>query len=273
MTWPTALPVAALRVLRTAAGRRALQLVLLVAGLSALGFLCDGQAHAVEGAPAPTVLIAEVSGPAQTVGSTDAVTTVRSVSEQTGRASIRLRTPVRTEERVRTEGRVRVERLVRAEGLVRPSAEGADGTVVDVSSPTPSAPSLPAADGRGPVARGAARVRTGEAPAAVAAADGSAYGPAGSVAGGPSRATHRAGPARNGPPADPSPTSTPAHQGPTGDPAGGPASDSGVARHGDAHAVVTPCHRQVLWQALGAAADSDVVETQDRYRDVPVFPG
>jgi hypothetical protein len=37
--------------MRTAAGRRALQVVLLVGGLFALGFLCGEQAHAAEGAP------------------------------------------------------------------------------------------------------------------------------------------------------------------------------------------------------------------------------
>ncbi|MGW1746103.1 hypothetical protein ACWCRD_10905 [Streptomyces sp. NPDC002092] len=54
MTWPAALPGAALRVMRTAAGRRALQVVLLVGGLFALGFLCGEQAHAAEQAPAAT---------------------------------------------------------------------------------------------------------------------------------------------------------------------------------------------------------------------------
>ncbi len=51
MTWPAALPGAALRSLRTAAGRRALQVSLLVGGLFALGFLCGGQASAAEGIP------------------------------------------------------------------------------------------------------------------------------------------------------------------------------------------------------------------------------
>ncbi|GAA3032509.1 hypothetical protein [Streptomyces glomeratus] len=53
MTPPAALPFAgaALHVMRTAAGRRALHLALLVGGLFALGFLCEGQAHAVEGTP------------------------------------------------------------------------------------------------------------------------------------------------------------------------------------------------------------------------------
>ncbi|MFI1725768.1 hypothetical protein [Streptomyces sp. NPDC020489] len=55
MTWPATLPGAALRSLRTAAGRRALHLVLLVGGLCALGFLCGGQASAADGLPTTTV--------------------------------------------------------------------------------------------------------------------------------------------------------------------------------------------------------------------------
>ncbi|WP_405647562.1 hypothetical protein [Streptomyces sp. NBC_00019] len=54
MTWPAALPGAALRSLRTAVGRRALQVALLVGGLFALGFLCGGQASAAEGIPTTT---------------------------------------------------------------------------------------------------------------------------------------------------------------------------------------------------------------------------
>lgn len=51
MIWPAVPPHAALRILRTAAGRRALQVALLVGGLFALGFLCGGQASAAEGVP------------------------------------------------------------------------------------------------------------------------------------------------------------------------------------------------------------------------------
>ncbi|WSQ11336.1 hypothetical protein OG604_28320 [Streptomyces sp. NBC_01231] len=59
MIQPVALTGAALRVMRTAAGRRVLQVVLLVGGLFALGFLCGEQAQAADGAaPAP---VAEVS--------------------------------------------------------------------------------------------------------------------------------------------------------------------------------------------------------------------
>ncbi|MDT0461796.1 hypothetical protein [Streptomyces gibsoniae] len=51
VTLPAALPFAgaALRVMRAAAGRRALHLAVLVGGLFALGLLCEGQAHAADG--------------------------------------------------------------------------------------------------------------------------------------------------------------------------------------------------------------------------------
>lgn len=47
------LPDAAVRMPRAVAGRRALQVVLLLAGLFALGFLCGERAYAVDGVPAP----------------------------------------------------------------------------------------------------------------------------------------------------------------------------------------------------------------------------
>ncbi|MFF1770697.1 hypothetical protein [Streptomyces sp. NPDC058249] len=64
MPLPAALPGAALRMTRTTAGRRALQVALLVGGLFALGFLCGEQAHAAEGAkpPVPTHVVRAVSG-------------------------------------------------------------------------------------------------------------------------------------------------------------------------------------------------------------------
>ncbi|MGW1727153.1 hypothetical protein ACWCQK_30060 [Streptomyces sp. NPDC002306] len=54
MTRPEALPGAALRESRTAAGRRALRVALLVGGLFALGVLWGEQAHAAEHPAAPT---------------------------------------------------------------------------------------------------------------------------------------------------------------------------------------------------------------------------
>ncbi|MYS69231.1 hypothetical protein GTY88_02085, partial [Streptomyces sp. SID5926] len=50
MIWSAVLPGAALRVLRTAAGRRALHVALLAGGLFLLGLLCGGRAEAADGA-------------------------------------------------------------------------------------------------------------------------------------------------------------------------------------------------------------------------------
>ncbi|KUL43392.1 hypothetical protein [Streptomyces regalis] len=60
MTWPAALPGAALRVVRTAAGRRALQVVLVVGGLFALGFLCGERAYAADGVSVGTASTSSV---------------------------------------------------------------------------------------------------------------------------------------------------------------------------------------------------------------------
>ncbi|MEV0217871.1 hypothetical protein [Streptomyces sp. NPDC050704] len=58
-----ALPGVALRVTRTAAGRRALQVVLLVGGLFVLGLLCGEQARAADGVGAtPTEVVRSVEG-------------------------------------------------------------------------------------------------------------------------------------------------------------------------------------------------------------------
>ncbi|MCF1600154.1 hypothetical protein L0P92_42415, partial [Streptomyces muensis] len=58
-------PAAALRVLRIAAGRRALELVLLVGGLFVIGLLCGGQASAADGVSVAGVHV----GTASTTGS------------------------------------------------------------------------------------------------------------------------------------------------------------------------------------------------------------
>ncbi|MER7805185.1 hypothetical protein ABTX71_33260 [Streptomyces parvulus] len=53
MIWSAASPGAALRVTRTAAGRRALHVALLVGGLFVLGLLCGERAQAADGTPFP----------------------------------------------------------------------------------------------------------------------------------------------------------------------------------------------------------------------------
>jgi hypothetical protein len=60
---PAALLGTTVRVLRTAAGRRALQLVLLAGGLFTLGFLCGEQAHAADGTPLPAQVTSAAGRP------------------------------------------------------------------------------------------------------------------------------------------------------------------------------------------------------------------
>ncbi|MEV5438542.1 hypothetical protein AB0K80_21380 [Streptomyces sp. NPDC052682] len=102
MTWSAALPGAALRLLRTAAGRRALHLALLLGAVCAVGLLCGEQAQAADGVP-----------PARTVGS--AVQDSASASSaDTSAASVQTPASVRAS----------------ADGL-RPAAEASDARLVD----------------------------------------------------------------------------------------------------------------------------------------------
>ncbi|WP_445529527.1 hypothetical protein [Streptomyces cyslabdanicus] len=84
MTWSAALSGAALRVTRTAAGRRALQLGLLVGALFALGFLSGQQARAAEAgptAPAAGTVTAAVPEPASSPSPTSTSTSSPSVGD------------------------------------------------------------------------------------------------------------------------------------------------------------------------------------------------
>lgn len=273
MTWPTALPVAAPRVPRTAVGRRALQLALLVAGLFALGFLCGEQAHAADSvptpAPTPTAVTARVES--QTVESLTSAATpaavpasapvheageagevVAAVSEELGRTSAQ-EPPVSSSPALPSLPALPlVSDLPELPGL--PALPG-----------LPSLPgrTLPAPVGQAP-AQGSAvsPAPVGHAPGDQETAAGTApHGPVGSGTDGSNGVGHRVAPARTGH------GSVPAPHGPAGDRNGGASS-----RHGDAHAV-TPYHRVPLRLVPGSAVRSDAAGTQDRYRDVPVFPG
>ncbi|MDN0195229.1 hypothetical protein [Streptomyces sp. S.PNR 29] len=90
MIWPVALSGAALRVMRTAAGRRALQLVLLVGGVFALGVLCGEQAHAAERAPSATSVEVASSASALDADGVRVVTTGSAGSAVTAGAAGRL---------------------------------------------------------------------------------------------------------------------------------------------------------------------------------------
>ncbi|MDG4865266.1 hypothetical protein P8605_44680, partial [Streptomyces sp. T-3] len=60
MTATATLPIAAQRLVRSAAGRRALQVALFLGGLLALALLCSGQAHASESGPEVPDITGEV---------------------------------------------------------------------------------------------------------------------------------------------------------------------------------------------------------------------
>lgn len=287
MILQAALSGAALRVTRTAAGRRALQVALLVGGLFVLGLLFGGRAQAADGVPsAPTESVRSLPGSARAaVAATPAETTTKGVAAQP---------TVVTQHVVRSVDA----RVVRPVGdLVQSVAEGLTDVQAKVpplpTLPEPSLPDSPSRPGM-PTLPGLPEsppppVHTLPAPETPASQPDS---PVTSPAGGPASdgGSAAAGPLTYGPrfvaDADgsevvrtavhrPAPAG-PAHRAPTGDPGGAlgakSAVDHGTPRHGDAHAV-TPDHRAPLRLAPGAAARVDADGTRDRQRDIPVFPG
>ncbi|MEU6761478.1 hypothetical protein ABZ916_03040 [Streptomyces sp. NPDC046853] len=140
------LPGAAVRMLRAVAGRRALQVVLLLAGLLALGFLCGERAHAVDGVPAPErVESARATGPA---GSAQPVRERVAEPVRDGRETMR-----NGREAVRgaavEPAADAVEPVVRsARGVVRPVVDGVTGVVEGAPQRVlPETPDLPGAPG------------------------------------------------------------------------------------------------------------------------------
>ncbi|SHI04490.1 hypothetical protein [Streptomyces sp. 3214.6] len=280
MIWPTALPVAALRVLRTAVGRRVLQLALLVAGLFALGFLCGEQAQAAEGVPTPIAVTTRVESPAAAEAPAAAAAVVpdkvvrpageavAAVSEELGRTPA---PPVSSSPRLPSLPVVSdLSDLHDLPGLSElsgipgiPALPGLPALAVRtlpapvVQAPAPDSAVSPSSDGRAAGDR--------------ATAEGAvSYGPVGSVTGGSDGVDHRVAPAHTGH------LPLPVRHGPAGDRngvlGGGSVLDGGASRHADAHAV-TPYQRVPLRLAPDSAVRSDAAETRDRFRDIPVFPG
>ncbi|MEV5878675.1 hypothetical protein AB0L75_31500 [Streptomyces sp. NPDC052101] len=289
MTFPAALLGTAVRMLRTGAGRRALQLVLLVAGLFALGFLCGEQAHAAEATPVPAKVTSVPSGAIGRIATTSkagerGVVPVREVGEPAG-------APVRHV--------VSTVSTVTAAPTVPRSLEGTAAQVVD--KPRTPVPSLPLPDFRqvqvpdlpvhptpqpqstapapprhgGATAPGSAEQKQPYASAHAQAARTAvgapvtvaSYGPrTGFAPQSPAHALPRHGTAAVGAPGTPMPT---------GDPdglLGKQAADGNASRHGDAYAV-TLDDRAPLRLAPGATARVDAPRTRERHRDIPVFPG
>ncbi|MFE2462397.1 hypothetical protein [Streptomyces sp. NPDC059402] len=172
MIWSAVLPGAALRVLRTAAGRRALHLALLVGGLFVLGLLCGGRAQAADGAPGALgdTIGRVLDVPAQTEGrpETRSLPRTRSHSDLRPACGLRAASDLRPASglhaasglRPGSEGlvssevvRVVQDRVVRPVGdvVVQTVAEGLEGLEAAVRTdvppsrllPAPSAPSGP----------------------------------------------------------------------------------------------------------------------------------
>ncbi|MEU1182216.1 hypothetical protein ABZ464_32185 [Streptomyces sp. NPDC005820] len=272
MASSTVLPGAALRVLREAVGRRALQLALLVGGLIAFGFLCGGQAQAAEGTPtAVTDVTAVLSGTVEAsapVVHTDRVLqpvrdVVTVVTEQVAQAAAEL--PVLTELPALPDLGDLPDPTEPPDVSEPPSLPVQTLPVPVVQAPVPDSPVTSSPD----------RHRSRHVSPGHEAADAAtgSYGPVlpvvlGDAAGVRAVAHGDPAPARAG--------RGPAHRAPGGVPSGllGGASalDGGASRHGDTHAV-TVSHRMPVPLVSGGAVRSDAAETRDRHRDIPVFPG
>ncbi|WP_371527685.1 hypothetical protein OG302_17635 [Streptomyces sp. NBC_01283] len=293
------LPDAAVRMPRAVAGRRVLQVVLLLAGLLALGFLCGERAHAADGVPAPgqaTKAAARSVEPVRVRVAEPAREAVRGGGEAVRDAAVEPVADV-AEPVART-----------ARGVVRPVVDGVTGVVegapqrvLPEASDLPGTPSLPAADvpelpqpgpGHGAGAGAgaeppASRAGQGEVTArAHGARAESSYGTGSGTGTGTRTSTHlgtgstlpsgqqahRTG-HEPSPPPPPLPSSFPSAP---GDPArtlgGQSAGDGSSTRQGD------PCTASLDGRApvrllQGAGAGQVPAPIRERHRDIPEFPG
>ncbi|GGN83023.1 hypothetical protein GCM10011579_071340 [Streptomyces albiflavescens] len=311
MTPSAALPGAAVRVMRTAAGRRALQVVLLVGGLFVLGFLCGEQAHADDGAvpttPAGVVQSARSTADRVVTAGTPAPEADANRSSAATHVTDTVRHGAQPVTDTVRDGAQSATDTVRHVGksvgeLVQPAADtvvrpigdvvktvtgGLRATPPDVLPSVPGLPDLP-----GLPALPGAGAQTPPVGSAPQPSSGVAQRP--DVTDGHVKTVHRpdapadASYGPSGRAADSGGVAvrrdhggvragqTPARQAPSGDPSGAlgnqSAVDNGAPRHGDPHAV-TSNHRAPLRLAPGASAVVTAAETRDRYRDIPVFPG
>ncbi|WP_260474458.1 hypothetical protein [Streptomyces sp. WAC 04229] len=295
------LPGAALRVMRSAAGRRALHVALLVGGLFVLGVVCGERAQAADGAPSlrdtvRQVVDVPVERPATRAPEPallppkDALSAVGDVVDRT------------TERLPLLSAALDADPGFSGPGLTDPGSS-------DPSAPTwPSSPPLPELPD--PSAAGGSDGRTDpylpdDRRPDPAGADDSAHpsdGAGTSDAAGPRTATAVTGPDATGhaAPVGPAPVAVEAHAQPSPAHSGGPrgttpaptdgaparhaptgapdgslgtatGADQGMPRHGDAHAV-TPQHRIPFRLVPVVTERADAGETRDPYRDIPVSP-
>ena len=297
MTWSAALSDAALRMTRTAAGRRAVQLALLVGGLLAVGLLWGERAHAESGVGAlPGGRAVQVDSGVHGAGPAE---------ERLHRAA---------EERLHRAAGDRTFRA--ADGVGERVGEGPARTRLKVptapSSPRLAAPPqppawwphldlprhpLPAPDASDP------QPDTTTVPAADAAAHGGGPPPTTASPAGPdtpahplrradhrtshvihtsdtSRLSHSSRPRRPSHPSHPEEPPTPTGPAPAEHPSGGqPDGESGnrfvreggSSRHGDARAL-TVSLQAPLGLVPGVVARTDATGASDAHRDISLFP-
>ncbi|MFE9439698.1 hypothetical protein ACFYO2_11905 [Streptomyces sp. NPDC006602] len=312
MTLQAVLSGAALRVMRTAAGRRALQLAVLVGGLFALGFLCGGQAQAADGVLAVTSassVTATTSTAATTLTTSTATTASATSTASATRAAsgdvlssdsaqvvrsvdTRVAQPVGRLVGTVTTGLAEAEAKLPSlpESSEVPSLPGISdlpGLSEVLDQPglpgLPDTPGLPALPGQtlpAPVASVPPQSSSPTTPSVTKEQDTQGR----STAAMPLMYGPRfvVGAAVSGDVAHTSAhRSAPAEQAPVrhappGDPrgvlVGKSAVDNGTPRHGDAHAV-THDKRAPLRLVAGVVARAAADGTRDRHRDIPVFPG
>ncbi|MFE0387939.1 hypothetical protein ACFW1F_28220 [Streptomyces bungoensis] len=291
MTLPAALFGPTVRVLRTAAGRRALQLALLVAGLLLLGFLCGEQAHAAERTPTAAITSAVPATSTRAVTSTGllptgqqggnavrqvterVVTSVQDVVDTASGALQQVQSQVQTQSQPPS---VDLPKLPTPTEPLPTQPLPAQPLPVD-PLPTPVTPEprphLPGTTAPAPAPEPAraegGHTRAGSRTAAPARPSAAAYGPDVTPGG---LAPHAPAPA---PAARHTAAPAPAAPAPSGDPdgvLGKQAADGTASRHGDAHAV-TLDGRAPLRLLPGTAAHADAPRIRERHRDIPVFPG
>ncbi|MFE2067336.1 hypothetical protein ACFXDH_33995 [Streptomyces sp. NPDC059467] len=296
-----------MRVLRTAAGRRALQLALLVGGLLALGFLCGGQAQAAEGvsstpsltsvvtrqvplrdlvtphrphkaaaarkpatAAAPVVPVAGAPVAGKALGVPEVGETVRSVTRTvTSTTSTVTRSLDETVRQVSEQLPVELPALPALP--VTPVVQVPELPVVSelpgVLLPAPVTSAPRPAQPRTPVMHDAGQEKPRTKASAATAVS---YGPRSTAVPPAQGEAQRAAVHRAVGTAD-----APTRPAPAGDPDGAlgkSAVDGTASRHADAYAV-TFADRAPLRLVPGAAARVDAAGTRDRFRDIPVFPG
>lgn len=290
MTLSAALSGSTVRVARTAAGRRALQLALLVGGLLLLGFLCGEQAHAAERTPpAATTSAAPVTSAGTSTSTGRATSTgllpagprdvVRQVAE-------RVVTPVRdvVDTATRTLRQAGTQVQTRTPSVDLPELPETTGPLPTQPLPvdplpaplTPQPrPHLPGTKAPAPAPQPAQAeggpVRAGSRTAAPARPSATAYGPDVTPGGLALPSPAPAATARHAA----VPAEAPAAPAPAGDPdgvLGKQAADGAASRHGDPHAV-TLDGRAPLRLLPGTAAYADAPRIRERHRDIPVFPG